>query len=113
MEHGIITGWNAAPGAPRKWDPARDGECGALPIRVTTHADGTVPYCESAWVPSPEDIRHIVAGQPIILHVVGWQIPVAVWVEPPATVKPLPRNLSTDSGTWTAVSAGKSRSSLG
>jgi hypothetical protein len=93
MIAGTIDGWNAAPGAPADWDPARDGECGALPIRVTTHADGTVAYCESAWVPDADDIRNIVAGQPVILHVVGWQVPVCVFVEPPAAVEPQPRNL--------------------
>ena len=82
MEHGTIKGWNAAPGAPANWNPERDGECGALPIRVTKHADGSVAYCESAWIPNATDIELMKAGHPIILHVVGWQVPVAVYVDP-------------------------------
>ena len=27
MIHKVIRGWNAAPGAPRNWNPERDGEC--------------------------------------------------------------------------------------
>jgi hypothetical protein len=93
MEHGIITGWNAAPGAPANWNPTRDGECGALPIRVSVHEDQSVAYCESAWLPSPSDIAAIVAGSPIILRVVGWQPPVALFVEQPVKLETRPLNL--------------------
>ena len=36
MRPAVITGANANPGAPRDWDPERDGVCGKLPIKVTT-----------------------------------------------------------------------------
>ncbi len=77
-----ILGWNAAPGAPKNWNPKRDGDCGALPIRVSQHADGTVAYCESAWEPTPRELEQLVAGGKVVLRVVGWQVPVALYVEP-------------------------------
>ncbi len=82
MDWGTIKGWNAAPGAPADWNPARGGECGALPIRATTHADGSVAHCESAWLPSAEDLELLNAGHPIVFRVVGWQVPVALYVDP-------------------------------
>ncbi len=78
-----ILGWNAAPGAPKDWNPERDGDCGALPIRVTFHPDGTVNYCESAWEPTPRELEHLMAGGQLVLRVVGWQVPVALYVEAP------------------------------
>jgi hypothetical protein len=48
----VIAGWNAAPGAPRDWNPEQDGECGALPIRMFPPAAAKgqteIQYCESA-----------------------------------------------------------------
>ncbi len=79
----VIAGWNAAPGAPANWDPARDGECGALPIRVSTHADGTTHFRESAWEPAPEELRGLNAGDQMVLPVIAWQMPAAPYVEPP------------------------------
>jgi len=78
----VINGWNAAPGAPRGWDPKRDGECGSLPIRVERRGDGSIISCESAWSPTPRELEMLNAGGQIILHVVGWQVPVALRVEP-------------------------------
>lgn len=78
-----IAGWNAAPGAPAGWDPAKDGECGALPIRVSYDA-GRVRQCESAWEPTAEEMSALAAGGSLILRVMGWQPPVALYVEPPA-----------------------------
>jgi hypothetical protein len=86
----VIEGWNAAPGAPRGWDPKRDGDCGALPIRVhptRAFVDPSVrlEYCESAWEPTPDELRLLNAGHSLILRVAGWQVPVALYVDP---VKP-------------------------
>ncbi len=82
-----IEGWNAAPGAPPGWDPARDGECGALPIRVhpaKALKDSTVrvQQCESAWEPTPRELDMLNQGGQIVLRVIGWQPPVALYVEP-------------------------------
>lgn len=85
----VIAGWNAAPGAPRDWDPARDGECVALPIRLFPPGalrDPEVPvqWCESAWEPTPQELDWLNRGGQLVLRVVGWQVPVALYVEPPA-----------------------------
>ncbi len=79
----VIAGWNAAPGAPANWDPVRDGECGALPIRVNTRKDGSIYFCESAWEPTPEELQWLNDGGQLVLRVIGWQVPVALYVEPP------------------------------
>ena len=76
----VITGWNAAPGAPANWDPERDGDCGALPIRVARDGD-RVAWCESAWEPTPQELEMLNAGGSLILRVCGWQVPVALYVE--------------------------------
>lgn len=80
-----IEGWNAAPGAPENWDPARDGDCGALPIRVSRANDGTIRHCDSAWEPTPQELEMLNVGGSVILRVAGWQCPVALWAEPPKT----------------------------
>ena len=82
----VIRGWNAAPGAPKGWNPDRDGECGALPIRVfpPKSLTGAVPvqFVESAWEPDPAELAHLNAGGSVILRVMGWQPAVALYVEP-------------------------------
>jgi len=77
----VITGWNAAPGAPKNWTPER-GECGALPIRVFADKDGNVLCCESAWEPTADELAHLNAGGSVILRVAGWQPPVNLYTEP-------------------------------
>lgn len=84
----VIRGWNAAPGAPEGWKPERDGACGALPIRVfppiATSGLVRVQYCESAWEPTPDELALLNAGGQLVLRVHGWQVPVALYLEPPA-----------------------------
>jgi hypothetical protein len=77
-----IAGWNVAPGAPVGWRPEVHGDCGALPIRVLPYADGGL-CCESAWEPTPQELEMLNAGGQIVLRVIGWQVPVALYVEPP------------------------------
>ena len=86
----VIKGWNAAPGAPEGWDPARDGECGALPIRMFPPnaldiggGGARLQWCESAWEPTPQELEWLNKGGSLILRVIGWQVPVALYVEPP------------------------------
>ncbi len=58
------------------------GACGALATRVTPYAPGIV-CCESAWEPTPQELRDLNAGGQVVLRVIGWQVPVALYVEPP------------------------------
>lgn len=77
-----IAGHNAYPGAPQGWNPEVDGECGHLAVRVTKSGGDQIAYCESAWEPTPAELAMLNAGGQIILRVVGWQVPVALYVEP-------------------------------
>ena len=89
----VIHNWNAAPGAPKGWDPKRDGDCGALPIRTFPHDALTNPasrleYVESAWEPTPQELEWLNQGGSLILRVVVWQVPVALYVDPPIEAEP-------------------------
>ena len=57
-----------------------------LPVRdtVATDADGSqVPCMETAWEPTPAEIAAIVAGQPVVLRILGTgHPPVMIWVDP-------------------------------
>ncbi len=82
-----IRGWNCCPGAPVGWTPERDGDCGVLPVRVfpptaLTKPNTPVQYCESAWEPTPAELEMLNTGGSVVLRVVGWQVPVALYVEP-------------------------------
>lgn len=84
----VIRGWNAAPGAPKGWDPAKDGDCGALPIRAfppkaLTDPNVKLQWVESAWEPTPEELDWLNKGGQLVLRIVGWQVPVALYCEPP------------------------------
>ena len=80
MEFKHIRGATAYPGAPADWNPERDGPCGALPIREIGNPRGGQGYVESAWRPTPAEMELLKAGRPIILRIVGWQVPVALYV---------------------------------
>lgn len=85
----IISGWNAAPGAPEGWDPKiHGGECHTLPIRVFQESNGTI-FCESAWEPTPDEVALLLSGGQIVLRVYGWQPAVALYVEPMKPEDPL------------------------
>lgn len=68
-------------GAPAGWKPDKDGECGHLAIRTSGDPRHSSGYCESAWEPTPREIEQLNAGGSIILRVMGWQPPVALYVE--------------------------------
>ena len=81
MEKQTIDGAIANPGAPKNWDPSV-GTCGGLPIRVFWKRDSDdIAYVESAWKPTPEELALLNAGGNVILRVIGWQVPVSVYVE--------------------------------
>jgi len=93
----VISGWCAAPGAPNGWDPKRDGDCGALPIRVYPYdafRGGVnvkkIEWCESAWEPTPRELEALNAGGQVVLRVHGWQVPVALYVERFVEGEPIP-----------------------
>lgn len=78
MNPGEIRNATRLLGAPEGWDPSKQGECSALPIR---DHDGTM---QSAWYPSKEEIAALVLGAPVVLTVWGCSHPpVAVSVEAP------------------------------
>lgn len=55
---------------PPDWDEATQGPCGTLDI----HFDGE--SMRSAWLPSPEELAALNAGQPVILGIIGRSHPV-------------------------------------
>lgn len=63
-------------GAPKGWEPERDGRCSHLAVRVV----GNV--YESAWEPTPDELAALNAGGSVLLRVVGGQPPVMLLVEP-------------------------------
>lgn len=84
-----IAGANAYPGAPKGWVPDKDGNCGHLAVRVFKDGE-RVGFCESAWEPTPKELDMLNSGGQIVLRVVGWQVPVAIYVEPaefPVTIE--------------------------
>jgi hypothetical protein len=106
----VIAGWNAAPGAPADWDPARDGDCGALPIRVypaqaLRPGGPRLQWVESAWEPTPREMRALALGRSIILRIIGWQPPVALYVD---AEKPQGDLGVDDAATWIVRSAAAS-----
>lgn len=68
-------------GAPAGWKPDTDGDCGHLAIRTNGDPRRGSGWCESAWEPTPAELEQLNAGGSIILRVVGWQPPVALYVE--------------------------------
>lgn len=77
MRPGPIEGSNATCGAPKNWDAEKDGPCGALEVRVATPN-----LYQSAWYPSPDEIKALIQGAYVVLTVVGGQPPVRLDVEP-------------------------------
>lgn len=74
MNKALIEGATNNPGAPA----GMEGTCGRLPIRVDRDEDGV--RCLSAWKPTPEELAILTDGGYVVLHVVGWQPPVALTV---------------------------------
>lgn len=70
-----IAGRTRVFGAPQDWNPERDGECGALPIRDERFAPGTNKMV-SEWKPSAIEIEHLKLGAPLQLGIIGTTHPV-------------------------------------
>lgn len=71
-------------GAPKGWQPDKDGDCAHLAICDRREPDAT-PHMESWWEPSPADLALLNAGGRVRLNVVGTGHP-PVWLD----VVPLP-----------------------
>lgn len=57
-------------GAPSNWNGEKDGSCGVLAITDVTYESGANAM-ESLWLPDPEELAALAAGQPVILTIVG------------------------------------------
>jgi len=62
-------------GAPKDWNPERDGPCGVLPIRDEA-CDRGMHWMVSQYKPSPEDLAVLNAGGSIRLGINGTTHPV-------------------------------------
>lgn len=80
-----LPGYDLPMGAPSNWNEAEDGPCDILMVKADRYetATGGIAFksCESAWKPTPEELELLNAGGYVVLHVVGRQPPVALWVE--------------------------------
>lgn len=74
MNKALIEGATNNPGAPA----GMEATCSRLPIRVVRDDDGIV--CQSAWKPTPEELAVLTDGGYVVLHIAGWQVPVALTV---------------------------------
>lgn len=63
----LIEGWQKIWGAPAGWDPSKMGECGGLPAKLTATEAG--PMWESAWEPTPEELKNLNAGGTVHLFI--------------------------------------------
>jgi hypothetical protein len=68
-------------GAPKGWDPDKDGECRHLAVRVVEDN-----VWQSAWEPTPAELALLNAGGSVVLSIVGGQPPVALSVEAPPVI---------------------------
>lgn len=75
-------------GAPKDWNPERDGDCCHLAVRVVAEP-GTGCLFESAWEPTPAELKALNEGGSIVLRVIGGQPPVWLYVESFETGKPV------------------------
>jgi hypothetical protein len=68
-------------GAPKDWNPDKDGDCAHLAIQDAM-LDGGTPVMVSAWEPTPGELAALNAGAPVYLQIVGSaHPPVMVWVQ--------------------------------
>ena len=72
-------------GAPKGWEPEKDGNCCHLAVRVV---DGNI--YQSAWEPTPAELAALNAGGSIVLSIVGGQPPVMLSVEAAPEICELP-----------------------
>ena len=73
---GRIEGATRYLGAPKDWEPDRDGACGHLAIRDVQYDGSDSNVMVSAWQPTPAEVEAIKRGEPIYLHIWGTVHPV-------------------------------------
>lgn len=67
-------------GAPKGWEPDKDGDCSHLAI-LDVETNGT-PVMVSAWEPTPAELAALNNGAPVYLQVRGSSHPpVNIWVQ--------------------------------
>ena len=66
MRPGRIDGATHNFGAPKNWDPDRDGYCGVLPVRM--ESDGSNLWMVSSWEPTKEELQLLLAGGTVHLR---------------------------------------------
>jgi hypothetical protein len=66
-------------GAPKNWDPEKDGECIGLPAQISIGPNG-MRLITSVWKFTDEERRAIASGQNLALSCVGAQVPVILTV---------------------------------
>jgi hypothetical protein len=66
-------------GAPKDWDPEKDGECIGLPAQISIHPNG-MRLITSVWKFTDEERRAIASGQNLALSCVGAQVPIILSV---------------------------------
>lgn len=85
-----IEGANLDLGAPKNWDPEKDGPCYSLPVRTFAipadeQGERFKMVMRSSWQPTPTELDALIAGAPIYLDVhamVDGHPPVALTVGP-------------------------------
>jgi len=75
MQPGRIRNSNFTYTAPEGMDNCQD-------LHVQVFDDGDVRIMSSAWIPTPEEVKLIAAGQPIHLHIYGNGHPVVSMTVP-------------------------------
>lgn len=70
----LIEGFQKVWGAPVNWTPETMGQCGGLPAKITNTNVG--PMWESAWEPTPEELKLLNEGGSIHLFISAHPHPV-------------------------------------
>lgn len=69
MKPVIFKGFDRALNAPKDWKPSRDGECSALPIKVSEYSGHMAML--SYWKPDADELKALNEGYSVCLGVVG------------------------------------------
>lgn len=72
-----ISNSNVTYGAPVNWNEKENGKCLDLKVRI----DYKQGFVESAWEPTPEELKLLNQGGSVILRIYGSQPPVWLTVE--------------------------------
>ena len=73
MQSSKVSGFTRELGKPAGWDEAVNGPCESLAILDTEH--NGQPVMVSKWLPTPEELASLNAGQSIFLWVFGTRHP--------------------------------------